>query len=195
LAQHSQTSGQGDARSILESQLRECFGRVVYSHKAHEKCADILHSRLALTKLAQIFLSSLSTVGFIAAVVGPGREASIAGIVVSATSLCLNLYSKDHNLGELAQKHRHAATDLWLCREEYLSLITDLRAGVASLEKIVSRRDRIQGKLHEAYSGAPSSTDRGYRKARDALQKNEELTFTDAEIDAFLPKELRRTES
>ncbi|MEH0992030.1 hypothetical protein V7J87_28835, partial [Klebsiella pneumoniae] len=29
-------------RLILEGQIRECYGRVVYSHKTHEKCADIL---------------------------------------------------------------------------------------------------------------------------------------------------------
>ena len=33
--------------SILEGQLRECYGRTVYSHKTHEKCADILLARLA----------------------------------------------------------------------------------------------------------------------------------------------------
>jgi hypothetical protein len=51
LEQHSQTDDSPDSRAILEGQLRECFGRVVYSHKAHEKCADILLSRLDRIKL------------------------------------------------------------------------------------------------------------------------------------------------
>ena len=42
MEQHSQTSEIDDYRRILEGQLRECYGRVVYSHKTHEKCADIL---------------------------------------------------------------------------------------------------------------------------------------------------------
>ena len=51
------TTTQSDAGiNALEDQVRECFGRVVYSHKAHEKTADILHSRLARIKLAQIGL-------------------------------------------------------------------------------------------------------------------------------------------
>jgi hypothetical protein len=41
-------------------------------------------------------------------------------------------------------------------------------------------------------SGAPSTTFRAYKKAQEALQKLEDMTFTDAEIDAFLPKELKR---
>jgi hypothetical protein len=30
-----------DSIKVLESQIRECFGRVVFSHKTHEKCSDI----------------------------------------------------------------------------------------------------------------------------------------------------------
>lgn len=34
--------------NILEGQLRECYGRVVYTHKTHEKCADILQKKTRL---------------------------------------------------------------------------------------------------------------------------------------------------
>lgn len=46
LEHHSQTNDSVESRKILEGQLRESFGRVVYSHKTHEKCADILLERL-----------------------------------------------------------------------------------------------------------------------------------------------------
>ena len=46
--------------------------------------------------------------------------------------------------------------------------------------------------LHGVYSEAPSTDERAYAKAREALNVDEEMTFTDAELDAFLPKELRR---
>jgi hypothetical protein len=46
--------------------------------------------------------------------------------------------------------------------------------------------------LHTVYSGAPSTTFKAYKKAQKALQKLEDMTFTDTEIDAFLPKELKR---
>ncbi|HFN4795688.1 TPA: hypothetical protein ACHF5Y_005766, partial [Pseudomonas aeruginosa] len=56
-----------DNEKILEGQLRECYGRVVYSHKTHEKCADILFERHKQIKLCQIILSALVTGGLIAA--------------------------------------------------------------------------------------------------------------------------------
>lgn len=182
-----------DSRALIEGQVRECYGRVVYSHKTHEKCADILLSRLSTIKLWQIILSSITTAGFIAAVFGAGAVGAVIGIVVSTTLLVLNAYTKSYDLGELAQKHRQAAADLWLIREKYLALITDLRVGRDALEKMTARRDLLLEELHGVYSGAPSTTFQGYKKAQEALQRYEEMSFSEQEIDVLLPRELRRS--
>jgi len=60
------------------------------------------------------------------------------------------------------------------------------------LEALQQQRDELVEPLHKVYSGAPSTTFQSYKKAQEALKKLEDMTFTDAEIDAFLPKELRR---
>ena len=57
---------------ILDAQLRESFGRVVYTHKVHEKEADILLARLSKIKLGQIILPGISTGGFVAMLLGHG---------------------------------------------------------------------------------------------------------------------------
>lgn len=189
---HSQTNYTPDSRSILESQLRECFGRVVYSHKTHEKCADILLSRLSQIKLWQIILSAVTTGGFIAAIFGAGKIGALVGILVSTALLALNAYTKNYDLGELSQKHRQAGTDLWIIREKYLSLITDLRMGEKPIEMLQKERDDLLMELHSVYSGAPSTTHQAYKKAQEALKRLEDMTFSDAEINAFLPKELKK---
>jgi hypothetical protein len=193
LEPHSQTNDSPESRRILEGQLRECFGRVVYSHKTHEKCADILLSRLAKIKLWQIALSAITTGGFVASIFGAGNIGSAIGIAVSTALLVLNAYTKNYDLGELAQKHKQAANGLWLIREQYLSLITDLRMGEKPLEALQQTRDKLVEDLHSVYSGAPSTTFQAYKKAQEALKKFEDMTFSDEEIDAFLPKELKRT--
>lgn len=203
MEQHSQARENLERRIILEAQIRECFGRVVYSHKTHEKCADILLSRLSKIKLWQIILSAITTAGFIAALFDTGKAGIIIGIIVSTSLLILNAYTKNYDLGEISQKHKQAATDLWLIREKYLSLLTELamgekpsedikQIGDKPIEDIKKERDILLEDLHSIYSGAPSTTFKAYRKAQDALQNNEELTFSDEEIDAFLPKELRK---
>ena len=165
---------------------------MVYSHKTHEKCADILLARLSKIKLWQIILSAITTGGFIAAVFGAGIVGALLGVLVSTLLLALNAYTKNYDLGELSQKHKRAGADLWIIREKYLSLITDLRMGEKPIESLQAERDALLEDLHSVYSGAPSTTYEAYRKAQEALQKLEDLTFSDEEIDAFLPKELKK---
>lgn len=178
---------------ILEGQLRECFGRVVYSHKTQEICADILLKWNHRLKLAQIILSALSTGGFIITIFGEGQWGAVLGVIISIGLLVLNAYTKNYDLGELAQKHRQTASELWLIRESYLSLLTDLRLTNTPIESLVERRDELLDKLHSIYASAPSTNSNAYGKAQTALKKNEDLTFSETEIDAFLPKELKRT--
>lgn len=177
--------------SAIEGQLRECYGRAVYSHKTHEKCADILLARLGRIKLLQIVLSAITTGSFLTTMVGSGNWAAVVGVVVSTCLLVLNAYAKNYDLGELAQKHKQAANDIWLIREQYLSLLTDLASRSKSDDEVRDERDRLVVALHAVYAGSPSTTYTAYRRAQDSLQHNEEMTFSDEEIDAFLPKQLR----
>ena len=181
-----------DNINVLEGQLRECYGRVVYSHKTHEKCADILLERQGCIKLWQIIISALVTGGIVSTFFGTKEVGAAISGVLSTSLLALNAYTKDYDLGEIAQKHRQAGSDLWIIREKYLSLLTDIRVGDVALELIRAQRDALTQELHGVYAGAPSTNFKAYSKAQDALKKLEDMTFSDEEIDAFLPKELKR---
>lgn len=182
-----------ESAEFLENQLRECFGRVVYTHKTHEKCADLLLKRHKQIKLGQIALSAFVTGGILS---NPSAEwkscITVLSAVLSTTLLALNAYTKDYDLGAIAQKHRQAATEIWLIREKYFSLLTDLRAGLVSVENCRKDRDQLLAELHTAYAGAPSTNYKAYQKAQEALTKSEEMTFTDQELDEFLPASLKR---
>lgn len=182
-----------DHINVLEGQLRECYGRVVYSHKTHEKCADILLERQGCIKLWQIIISALVTGGIVSTFFGTNQVGTAISAVLSTGLLALNAYTKDYDLGEIAQKHRQAGSDLWIIREKYLSLLTDIRVGDVALELIRTRRDALLDELHAVYVGAPSTNFEAYSRAQEALKKLEDMTFSDEEIDAFLPKELKRT--
>jgi hypothetical protein len=178
---------------ILESQIRECLGRVVYSHKTQEKCADIvltLHKRL---KLFLILISAVVTTTLLIKLFGDQEWALMLGVVLSTILFGLNTYMKDYDLGEISQKHTNAANELWDIRETYLSLLTDIKANQLSINQIINQRDDLQKRLYNIYCGSPRTNFKAYKEASKALNINEELTFSDKEIDAFLPKELRRT--
>lgn len=183
---------EGFQKEVLEAQVRESFGRVVYSHKTHEKCADIafrLHKRL---KLTQIVLSAIVTTSLIMRIFGDNETPLYIGALLSTLLFGLNMYMKDYDLGELTQKHSNAGSMLWNIRESYTSLLADIRAGVLVEEEIIRKRDELQDKLFGIYTGAPRTFSRAYKEASRALQVKEELTFSAEEINSFLPEELRR---
>jgi hypothetical protein len=189
-------NGSQPAKSPLEAQLRECFGRVAYAHKTHEKCADICATRLSRIKFWQIVLSAVTTGGLITVLFGAKDVSTISAFVSALTStmlLGLNAYMKDNDPGQLAERHRKVATELWNIRESYLSLLTDLRSGVRDDDALRARRDELQANLVTVYETAPRTTDKAYAKAQKGLQKNEELTFSDRELDLLLPPALRLT--
>ena len=189
---HSRASDSDNSTCFLEAQLRDSFGRVTYSHKTHEKCADGLLAIQSWVKIGQIVLAAASTAGFISAISGTGMVGSLIGAGSSAILLGLNLYIKDIDLAETARKHRETGRNLWFIREKYLSLITDITTRDISLSEIRCQRDRLVNELHEVYRDSPSTTAWAYRRAQKALKWNEEMTFSNEEIDDLLPENLRR---
>ena len=177
---------------VVESQIRECFGRVVYSHKTHEKCADIALNVNNRLKLFQIILSAIITTSLIVKIVGDTHWAIYVAALLSTLQFGINAYTKDFDLGEIAQKHSHAASSLWNIRELYFSLLTDIRTNRLSLDQIAIERNKIQELLNSIYKGSPRTNSKAYAMATKSLKLNEELTFSDLEIDNFLPNELKK---
>ncbi|WP_338544716.1 SLATT domain-containing protein [Pseudomonas benzopyrenica] len=177
--------------SHMEGQIRECLGRVVYTHKTHEKMADRCAARLQCLKVLQIVISALTASGALTvAILGPDW-AKIATAVLSLLALLLSGYMKGFDPGGTAQKHRDAAARIWPIRESYLSLLTDLKAGAINYDQAAERRDELQEQLSIIYKGAPQTNAKAYADAQKALKLNEEFTFSDEEIDCFLPASLR----
>ncbi|MCC5638748.1 SLATT domain-containing protein [Nostoc sp. CHAB 5844] len=114
------------------------------------------------------------------------------GAIFSTILLALNTYTQDNDLGELAQKHSQTASKLWIIRESYLSLLTDIAINSLSLDEIKTKRDELQSALATIYQNAPRTNEKAYKKAQKALKVDEQLTFSDKEIDNFLPSNLRR---
>jgi hypothetical protein len=74
---------------ILESQIRESFGRVVFTHKTHEKCCDIYAENLKKIKLSEIILSALTTTSLLSSIFGEQKIGTIVGAIFSTIILAL----------------------------------------------------------------------------------------------------------
>lgn len=180
-------------RAAFESQIRELFGRAAYSHKTQEKMADRCVAYQRRLKLTQILLSAITASGVIISLFVGSVYLRYFNALVSLLTFLANGYAKNIDPGASAQKHRQTASDIWNIRERYLSLLTDIRDDKISINMLRTRRDDIQQQIYQIYKSAPNTDARAYVEAQKALKINEELTFTDCEINTLLPTQLRRT--
>lgn len=193
----NQVSNNSDTR-VLESQVRECFGRVVFTHKTHEKSSDIYAQELKQLKIFEILLSALTTTSLLSSVFGEQKIGTIIGAILSTIILGLTLYTKDYDLGQLSKVHSDTANKLWDIREKYISLIADIKMNILTPHEIMEKRNELQNSLSIIYQNAPRTNYKAYKQASQALNQSgqintgEEMTFSDEEIDRFLPYDLRR---
>lgn len=188
---------QSEPRAQLESQIRECYGRCAYTHKIHEKMAERLAFNQTRGKWANIILSALITGGAVGALfkaeTGLLQYADYMAAALSILSLIFNAYLKDLDPGALAQQHRESASGIWNIRESYLSLIADSLDEQIPMQELRDRRNALQTALHDIYLAAPFTDGKAYTQAQKGLKDNEELMFTEKEIDDMLPHTMRRS--
>ncbi|MEG1310485.1 MAG: SLATT domain-containing protein [Romboutsia sp.] len=187
MEQNSQVNRQ---KYILESQIRDEYGKLVYTYTCHNYIISRYKNYDNIIKGTQIVLSAITTGSFLSIILGSKEMASYIGAICSLLLLISNACSKSFNIIDKINSHRKAANSLWLLRENYISLIADIQ--ILEIREIMERRDKLIVRTGEIYTQSPNTDSRSYKKAQEALKSNEEQYFTDDEIDKMLPVDLRR---
>ncbi len=173
--------------------IRETFGKVVYTHKTHEKAVEIHTCRSNGIKKINAILLALTTGNALGAIF-EGQPYLLLTAILSTLSLIFVVYQLSFNPEQEAQRHKRTAVRLWLIREQYQNFIADIISEKLSSDEIANMRDTLLTELNKIIQDAPQTDKCAYRKARKSLKLQEEMTFSDKEIDSFLPKELRLVE-
>lgn len=184
-------------RALLLAQVREAYGRAAYTHKTHEKQADLCLQSYRWQQRLLVALTVVSSGTFLASLLGVFLDESSAALGTSFIALlvsAINLGTETFKYGEETQKHRDVAAKVWNLRESYQSLIVDLQSAAITTDEGRAQRDRLQQEALEIYGDAPRTTSKAYANAQKALKENEDLTFSEREIDLLLPSELRIAE-
>jgi hypothetical protein len=169
--------------------IRETFGKVVYTHKTYEKAADICIGKSKWIKRMNVFLLALTSGSALGSILG-GHAFLISTSILATLSLFFVVYQLSFNFDELGQRYKTTAKKLWLIREKYQNLIADIMNEKYSSNELTEKRDSLLSELNEILENAPSTDSKAYSKARKALKIHEEMTFSNKEIDNFLPEEL-----
>lgn len=164
---------------------------MAYSHKTHLKLVDRLNCWVLWEKRANAALLVLTAGDTVGVLVSDAQWAKVVAVVLSALALLLTVYGLSRNRERLVELHRRTAPALWVLREDYIHLIGDLKGGAVSVTDARARRDALTKATARIYASAPDTDDKAYEAARKALKSDEELTFSQQEIDVMLPAAVR----
>ena len=140
---------------------------------------------------------SAFTTGSLLPVIFSNNKQSFAIIsgVLSVSLSIINIYFRNYDLGELSNRNKEIGDKLWLLREQYRSLLCDFQMRAISTPEACKRRDALDQVIADIYSTAPTTSRKAYRLTQKALQTEEEMYFSDTELDQMLPIGLRKNTS
>ena len=84
------------------------------------------------------------------------------------------------------------ANALWDIRERLLILLIQIGVGEKEYDVLLSEYQIIQQDLKDIYDNSPTTLDKAVSLARKALKIDGDYTYTDEEIDSYLPAMCRK---
>jgi hypothetical protein len=182
-------------REYVLATARELYGRAVYSHKVHEKEREIWNKKACSVKRRNIALVSATTLFAIISVGTPLAYATLSAVLTALSATVTTatvLWETNFDPIGKENQHRTAAKELLWIREQFLLLIERCCIGTEDVGHLQASLEALTRELTAVYKFAPDTSPEAYMAASASL-KGGEFTFTDAEIDAFLPTKLRRS--
>ena len=175
---------------VLLDEVRQNFASVVWTHKIQEKQADIYASRYKRFKTASIIIDGITACGAITIFFCDEYLTKFLTVLISTGAFMLNTYLKNFDLKKLETQHRFAANKFVIVRNQLLHIIAKLHLDF-KLKQTILEYEQVITTLNQLYHDAPSTTDIAVEKAYKALRLKDEYTYTDEEIDHFLPNHLK----
>ena len=185
----------------LLANIRFYFAQAVFMNSCHFNAMDRLKQRENKISLLIKIVSGATIISLVLQIIGFENNVRVVlkvavfiGLLATTISLIFNFFYKDDRIFEI-YRHRVYAEKYKFLRDEYMSLITDIMANSIPEDQQRINRNDFQNRYSIIGESAPTIDVIDYENARKNLgiQKNdkEEFTWSDFEIDKFLPKQLR----
>lgn len=177
--------------------IRQTFAQTVFTHKVQEVACEFKEKRAKRFRYIHLVLVSL--VILLLALQAANLDSPIfalTGIGVAAGEVIFLILQLTYNFEKEAAQHKSVALKYLALRDKYMLLITDVMAGGTKSAEITMRRNTLQQEYQNICDIAPQTGSNEYQETQKRLNKDgvvegEQFTWSDAEIDRFLPKELR----
>lgn len=176
---------------IILDTVRQQYASVVWTHKIQEKQADLYSEKYRKFETANIFVAALTACGIVGTIFQDGLVMKIITALLSFISVFIAAYNKSFDLKALAASNKTAANQLIGIRNELLQIISDLHMMKKDTSTINDAFAVIMQRLNKLYVEMPTTTRQSVDAAREALKVNKDYTFSESEIDMFLPPSLQ----
>jgi len=188
----------------LLANIRFYFAQTVFMNNCHYKAYNRLERRkTANTKIVFVF-SGITIILLILQIIGLEKDyqslidvSAFVGLMLTGASLVFGLISKE-DLSLLMYQQKNAAEKYKMLRDNYMSLIEEVMSNTTDEGVLKQKRDELLLKYGAIGEFSPSTNYKDYQEAQTALGLNEnsdeEFTWSNTEIDKFLPQELRLNE-
>jgi hypothetical protein len=181
-------------REYILGAARELYGRVVYSHKTHEKEREICSKKTSRMNLINVILTSMATCFAIISAALTPTWALVATVISAVATVAFVVWQGSFDPAGKESLQRVAAKELLWIREQILLLIMECHMPSVSEQQLQKCLETINRELTAVYKFAPDTSPEAYAAAEKSL-KSDHFMFSDDEIDGFLPTALRKKQA
>ena len=176
---------------ILLDVVRQQYASVVWTHKIQEKQADIYFKSYNRLETINIIFASITSCGIISTIFCEELYAKIGTMFCSLVTLAITAYYKSFDLKSIGYRNKSTANELLVIRNKLLRIIADIHIHRKSYQEIEADFSRVMESLDHLYINAAQTTENAVKIAMKGLSDREEYTYSNEEIDRFLPPMLR----
>lgn len=177
--------------------IRQTYANTVFTHKVLEIAAENNEHQIRNIKFINIVLVAIVLILLILQSTYPDNLLYSyigAGVTIAEVIFLIVQLSFAHEQQMIMCKN--SALKFMQLRDKYRLLITDVMNERKPVEEILSRRDLLQSEYQVISDLSPQTGMKEYEEAQNRLNKKgivkkEQFTWSDDEIDRFLPESLR----
>jgi len=177
--------------------VRQSFANTVFTHKVQEVAAKNQERNVFKVKVTNIILViAVLVLLFFQALKPENILFSYIAAGVTIAEVIFLIIQLSFSYEQRATIHKSSALKYMGLRDNYRSLITDIMNDSITTEILITRRDSLQREYQIISDLAPQTGSTEYKEAQKRLNKRgavegEDFTWSDEEIDRFLPEKLR----
>lgn len=179
------------------STIRQTFANTVFTHQVQEAATQNQEGKAYIVKWINLVFVVLVLFLLVLQASNPENLIySYFGILLSVFEISFMIFQLNFRFENRMMLHKNSALKFMGLRDNYRNLIADVMGSKIKIEDIRIRRDALQKEYQTICEFAPQTGISEYQKAQKNLNKRgvvegENFTWSDEEIDHFLPEKLR----